>query len=242
VDLISFLDMFPRLVGGTIVTVELLSLSFIFGNALAVAIALGRVSRHLWRRRLAQVYIEAIRGTPLLVQIYLLYYGMGSIFAQTPAIKGSFFWPFLREGFWYAVAALTISTGAYSGEILRGAIEAVPLGEVEAAQSLGLSRWQISRHILVPRAVQMSLPALGGETVLLLKSTALASTITVVDVMGAANRIRSETFLVYESLLSAAVVYVLLTFLVTRIFAFLERRINRDRGVFVDGRAAARPG
>ena len=226
----------PKLLDGTLVTVELLVLSWIIGNALAVGTALARVSRNRLLRAPSWAYIQVIRGTPLLVQIYLFYYGLGSVFSHTPAIRHSFMWPYLRDGFWYAVVALGISTGAYTGEILRGAIGAVPLGEVEAARSLGLRGRHVTWLIVLPRAIQTCLPALGGETILLLKSTALASTVTVLDVMGQANFARAQSLRVYEPLLSAAVVYILLTIAITRAFAVVEARLNRGRGLMVQAR------
>jgi polar amino acid transport system permease protein len=212
-----FLDLFPQLIAGTITTLWLLVLSAIFGNALAIAVAIARISPNPLLRWPSQAYCTVIRGTPLLVQMY------------TPAVRSSIFWPYLRDGFWYAVFALVVSTGAYTGEILRGAMEAVPAGEIEAGRSLGLSRRLILRLIVLPRAIRMALPALSGETILLLKSTALASTVTVMDMMGVANYIRSQTFRIYETLLAAAVIYIVLTFLLTRGFLFMERRLAAGR-------------
>jgi polar amino acid transport system permease protein len=224
-----FLDLFPQLIAGTITTLWLLVLSAIFGNALAIAVAIARISPNPLLRWPSQAYCTVIRGTPLLVQMYLIYYGLGNVFAHTPAVRSSIFWPYLRDGFWYAVFALVVSTGAYTGEILRGAMEAVPAGEIEAGRSLGLSRRLILRLIVLPRAIRMALPALSGETILLLKSTALASTVTVMDMMGVANYIRSQTFRIYETLLAAAVIYIVLTFLLTRGFLFMERRLAAGR-------------
>ena len=223
------LSLLPRLLDGVAVTVALLVLAFIIGNALAVGVALARVSRNLALQAPSWLFVQVIRGTPLLVQIYLFYYGLGSLFARWPAVRESVVWPYLREGFWYAVIALGVSTGAYSGEILRGAIRAVPRGEVEAARSLGLRSWHVTRLVILPRAVQSCLPALGGETILLLKSTALASTVTVLDVMGQANFARAQSLRVYEPLLLAGVVYILLTLAITQLFAWAERRLNPER-------------
>ncbi len=220
------LGLLPRLLNGVLVTIVLLVLSWVLGNALAVGVALARVSNNLVARAPSWAFIQVIRGTPLLVQIYLLYYGLGSVFSHMPALRESFLWPYLREGFWYAVLALGISTGAYSGEILRGAIQSVPRGEVEAARSLGLHNWQVTRLVVLPRAIQSCLPALGGETILLLKATALASTVTVLDVMGEANFARAQSLRVYEPLLMAAAVYILLTLAITQLFALAERRMN----------------
>jgi polar amino acid transport system permease protein len=222
------LDILPPIVDGIRTTIALLVLAWISGNALAILTALARVSRSLPLRALSWVYIQVIRGTPLLVQIYLLYYGIGSLLTRDPAIRHSIFWPILRDGFWYAVLALGVSTGAYSGEIIRGAISAVPRGEVEAARALGLGPFHRTRLIVLPRAIQSCLPALAGETILLLKSTALASTVTVLDVMGQAEYQRAQKALTYAPLLTAALVYIVLTLIITRLFILVERRMNRS--------------
>jgi His/Glu/Gln/Arg/opine family amino acid ABC transporter permease subunit len=221
-----FLGLFPKLMDGLWTTILLVIYSGLLGNLMAIG---ARLSPNplLWMPSYA--FITVIRGTPLLVQIYILYYGVGDILARTPEVRQSFLWPYLRDGFFYAVLALALSTAAYSGEVLRGAIQAVPKGELEAARALGMSKALILRRITLPRAVRIALPTFGGETILLLKSTALASTVTVLDLMGVANFIRAQTFRVYEALLAAAVLYVVLTFILTRGFALLERRLNRDR-------------
>ena len=224
-----FLGLFPQLLHGTWITLLILFLSGVIGNALAIGVALGRVSRNAFLNSTSYFYTLLMRGTPLLVQIYLLYYGLGSIFAHTPAIRHSFLWPYLRDGFWYGVVALSLNTAGYTGEILRGAILAVPHGEIEAARAFGMSKWLVLRRITLPRAYRICLPTLVGETILLLKSTPLVSTITVLDMMGVANFIRVQTFRVYEPLLAAALIYVFLTFVLTRFFRWVEARLNRDR-------------
>jgi His/Glu/Gln/Arg/opine family amino acid ABC transporter permease subunit len=224
-----FLGLFPQLLHGTWITLLILFLSGTIGNALAIGVALARVSKNPFVNSTSYFYTLLMRGTPLLVQIYLLYYGLGSIFAHTPAIRHSFLWPYLRDGFWYGVIALSLNTAGYSGEILRGAILAVPHGEVEAARAFGMSKWLVLRRITLPRAYRICLPTLVGETILLLKSTPLVSTITVLDMMGVANFIRVQTFRVYEPLLAAALIYVFLTFVLTRIFRWLEAHLNKDR-------------
>ena len=218
-----------KLLEATPVTLALLLISGIIGNLLAVPVAIARVSRNpaLWVP--SYLYILIMRGTPLLVQIYLIYYGLGEVFAKSPEIRNSMFWPFLRSGFWYAAFALAINTAGYSGEILRGAIMAVPHGEIEAGRAFGMSKWLIMRRITLPRAIRICLPTLSGEAILLLKATALASTVTVMDILGAANFIRSQSFRTYETLIAAGIMYVILTFILTRIFYFVENRLNKDR-------------
>jgi His/Glu/Gln/Arg/opine family amino acid ABC transporter permease subunit len=210
-------------------TLKLLVVSGVIGNLLAVPVALARVSRNplLWIP--AYLYILVMRGTPLLAQIYLIYYGLGSLFPGIPGIRDSFLWPYLRDGFYYVCLALSLNVAGYSGEILRGGIQAVPHGEIEACKAFGMSRWLMLRRVILPRAIRITLPAFSGEVILLLKATALASTVAVAEVLGIVQKIRADTFRTYEPLLAAAVVYIVLTFIITRIFNFVERRLNKDR-------------
>jgi polar amino acid transport system permease protein len=217
----------PLFLEGAITTFWLVVLSGILGFALAVAIGVGRTSSNWLINAPCYAFTSVIRGTPLLVQIFILYYGLGSLFAQTPAIRQTFLWPYLRDGFWYVVLALTLSVGGYVGEVVRGALLSVPRGELEAARAYGFRGVALLRRIWLPRALQAMMPTLAGETVLLLKATALASTVAVVDLLGAANRVRADTFRVYEPLLFVAVIYFLATLLIERGFRVLERRYAR---------------
>ena len=162
------------------------------------------------------------------MQIYILYYGVGSVFASFPLIRHSLLWPYLREGFWYVALALTLSVGAYVGEVLRGGLRAVPRGELEAARAYGMRPAQVLRRVWMPRALQMLRPTLAGESVMLLKSTALASTVAVTDLLGAANLVRAQTLKVYEPLLVVAVVYIVLAFLIEQGFARIGRTPQRQ--------------
>jgi len=225
-DWTFFVAMVPQLVDGFWTTLSLWLFSLVAGLVGAVFVALMRMSPSLWLRGPAKTFLTVIRGTPLLIQVYILYYGFGNLFAQVPSIRYSPFWPILREGYWYAWAALAISFAAYGGEILRGGIAGVPRGEIEAARSLGLRSWMISLLIILPRALRISLPALGGQNIILLKSTVLASTITVMDLLGMANYIRMQTFKVYEPLLAVTVVFVILTWISARCVTWLERRYS----------------
>jgi polar amino acid transport system permease protein len=204
-------------------TLAILVLSAVFGFLLAILVALGRLSRHLVLAGISLVFSSVIRGTPLLVQIYILYYGVGSLLAHYPAIRHSIFWPYLREGFAYIVLALTLSVGAYVGEVVRGGLNGVPRGEIEAARAFGMSPRLVLRRVWLPRALQILLPTLAGESVMLLKATALASTIAVVDLVGAANAVRAQTYRVFEPLLLVAGIYVVLVLLIERCFGRLER-------------------
>lgn len=225
----SWLDGFiGELSRGVLLTVQLLLVSAVFGFLLAVAVALARLARNPLLAGSARFYTSVLRGTPLLVQIYILYYGLGSVFASFPLIRHSLLWPYLREGFWYVALALTLSVGAYVGEVLRGGLRAVPRGELEAARAYGMRPAQVLRRVWMPRALQMLRPALAGESVMLLKSTALASTVAVTDLLGAANLVRAQTLKVYEPLLVVAVVYIVLAFLIEQGFARIGRTPQRQ--------------
>lgn len=219
----------PLLMEGLWRTLLLVFWSGLLGFLLAIPVGLAQVSRRGVLSAISRGFTTTIRGTPLLVQVYLIYYGVGDLFSRTPEIRHSFLWPYLRDGFWYAVAAFTISVAAYEGEILRGGFLAVPKGELEAGRACGMSRFMVVRRIWLPRAIQVSLPTLSGEAILLLKSTPLAATITVIDLMGAANIIRAQTFRVYEPLIVVALVYVVLAVAIAMSFRFLERRVPTPR-------------
>ncbi|MBV6749876.1 ABC transporter permease subunit [Pseudomonas chlororaphis] len=205
-------------------TITLLLISSLLGFVLAVLVALARMSKNRLVAKASLFYTSVLRGTPLLIQIYIFYYGLGSLFAQFPLMRGSFLWPYLRDGYWYIVFALVLSVGAYVGEVIRGGLLAVPKGEMEAASAFGMTPRQSLLRVRLPRAMRLLLPTLAGETVMLLKSTALASTIAVIDLLGAANVVRAQTLQVYQPLLLVAGVYVCLTFLIEALFAFAERR------------------
>jgi His/Glu/Gln/Arg/opine family amino acid ABC transporter permease subunit len=216
-----------KLVQGLWVTLMLFAICGILGNLLALPIAFARISGRAWLRRPAYLYILVLRGTPVLVQLYLVYFGLGEVLGRYPDLRHTVLWPYLRSAFGYAVIALTLNTAAYCAEIWRGALQGLPKGQTEAARSLGLRPAQVGLLVLLPQAFRNALPALTGQNILLLKATSLASTITIFEVMAAANSVRSETFRVYESLLGAAVVYIALTLVITLGFSLVERWANR---------------
>jgi polar amino acid transport system permease protein/octopine/nopaline transport system permease protein len=229
-DVLTFVvyKLIPGLLGAIPTTLALTAICCVVGNLLAVPIAVARVSPHWYLWVPSYIYILLMRGTPLLVQIYLIYYGLGQILPHT-WVRHSFLWPFLRDGFWYAIFALSLNTAGYTGEILRGAIQAVPHGETEAGKAFGMSGWLIFRRITLPRAIRICLPTMSTETVLLLKSTSLAATITVMDVMGTARWLQKQSFRTYEPLIAAGLIYIILVFILSRFLNWLERRLNRDR-------------
>ncbi|WAS59075.1 ABC transporter permease subunit [Burkholderia ambifaria] len=229
----------PKLLAAVPTTLALLLLSGIASVAIGIPLALAAGSRHAAYRWPARGWIMLIRGTPLLVQLYLLYYGFGQIVPRE-WMRDSWASPLLRDAFWYAVVALSVNEGAYVATILRGAIAGVPVGEIEAGYAYGMTRAGVLRRIVGPRALRLALPALTGEAILLLKSTVLASTVTVFDVMGTANTLRFETLRVYEPLAGAAIVYVVLVALLTIPAARLEKHLNRYLTREPDDRMPAR--
>ncbi len=224
-------EVMPKLIAAIPLSILLLVTSGVIGNIMAVPVAVARISPNplLWMP--AYCFILLMRGTPLLIQIYLIYYGLGQVFGDMslfgkPLMRAL---PFLREGIYYAIFALSLNTAGYTGEILRGAILAVPHGEIEAGRAFGMSKWMIFRRITLPRAIRICLPTMSTETILLLKATALASTVTVYEVLGMAQYIRAQTFRVYETFIGAGIVYIVLVFILTRILNWLERYLNKDR-------------
>jgi polar amino acid transport system permease protein len=226
-------DWLPRyaeaLVSGLWQTILLLVLSVFFGFLLAVPLGLVQVTGPKPLKFLANLYCRFIRGTPLLMQLWLLYYGLGSLFPLIPEIRQSFLWPYLREGFFYAVLAFSLNFAGYVGEIMRGAFLSVPKGELEAARAFGMSPWKVLHRIWFPRAFRNVLPTLNGEVIQQLLATPLAFTVTVQDLMGVLYKVRQDTYIVYEPLIFGAFVYMLLVFGMTYIFRRVEAKIPQKR-------------
>ncbi|MXR37616.1 ABC transporter permease [Craterilacuibacter sinensis] len=224
-DFSWFSEYHPQLWLAALTTVQLLLVSGSAGFVLAILVGFGRLSKQPFIAWFSLSYTNLIRGTPLLVQIYVLYYGLGSLFQDMPTLRDSILWPYLREGFWYVALALTLSVGGYLGEVLKSGLRAVPKGGLEAARALGMPRLLVIRRIWLPQTLYMLLPTLAGESVMLLKSTALASTVAVMDALGVANLIRNQTFLTYEPLLIIAGLYLLLAIAIEQLFKRLESRL-----------------
>lgn len=206
-------------------TIWILVVTCVLGFALAVPLGLVQAAGPWWLAAPAKTFCTIIRGTPLLLQLWLLYFGLGSLFPQYPWIRESDLWPYLRQAWPYAVLALTMSFAAYEGEVMRGAFAGVPRGQLEAARAYGMPRFTIFRRIWLPQAIQRALPTLAGETVLQLKATPLVATITVVDIYAVASRVRQDTFIIYEPLLLLALIYLLITGVIIFLFKKLEARI-----------------
>jgi len=213
----------PLALEGLWATIWILAVSTFLGFLLAVPLGLAQAVGPWYLSIPARTFCTIIRGTPLLLQIWLLYYGLGSLFPQFPWIRSSELWPYLRQAWPYAVLALTLSYAGYEGEVMRGAFSGVAKGQLEAAKSFGMPRFTMFRRIWLPQAVRNVLPTLGGETILQLKATPLVATITVVEIYAVSSRVRSDTFIVYEPLLLLAVVYMAIAGVIALAFRRLEK-------------------
>ena len=206
---------------------ELVVLSGVIGILVAVPLALLRIARAPWLWMPAYGYIFFFRGTPLLVQIFLAYYGLSQF--ESLRDTGWLWNEVLSKPYWCAIIAFSLNTAAYIAEILRGAIQAVPKGEVEAAQALGLSRATQYRKVILPRAFRIMLPAYGNEVILMLKGSALASTIPLLDLMGATRSVIARTYMTMEFFLLAGVLYLLIAAAFIGLFRLLERALNAHK-------------
>ena len=214
----------PKLLEGAWLTLELVGIAVIAGLILAIPLGIARASKHWYVRALPYGYMFFFRGTPLLVQLFLVYYGM----AQFEVVRQSALWPYLRDPYWCAIITMTLHTAAYIAEILRGAIQAVPPGEVEAARALGMSRAKTMFYIVLPRAARIGLPAYSNEVILMLKASALASTVTLLELTGMARTIIARTYLPVEIFFAAGVFYLVISFVLVQGFKLLERWLRVD--------------
>ncbi len=221
-DINFALEHFPRLLKATKLTIELTLLSLFFGIFVGVFFAILRTSKNKILFFIAYYYSYILRGTPLLVQIFIIYFGL----AQIVWIRESFLWIFLKEPYSCAILAFTLNTGAYTSEIFRSAFETINKGIVEAANGLGLSKLNTFFKIKLPIAIRQSLPAYGNEMILMLKGTSLASTVTLLDLTGVAKHIISTTFRPVEVFIIAGSIYLIMTFVVHNFIKFLEKRYD----------------
>ena len=218
-DLTVIWESLPRLLGGAALTLEITVVSVLIGLCLAVPLAVMRLSGHALLWMPVYGYILYFRGTPLLVQLFLVYYGSGQF---RPFLDQIGLWVLFREAYFCAVLTLTLNTAAYTAEILRGAIQAVPRGEVEAARALGMSGLLLYRRIVMPKAFRLALPAYTNEVVFLLQATSLVSIITLLDLTGVARIIVARSFEPYKLYITAGLIYLAITY----VFVFVARRIE----------------
>ncbi len=203
-------------------TILLLLISLPVGFVLALLFALGRVSKIALLSRTIASYIFVIRGTPLLVQIYLIYFGLGSV----KFIRESFLWYALKEPFWCGVIALTINTVAYGAEIFRGGIQSIEKSQVESGLSLGFGKFLLLRKIILPIAIRKVLPSYGNELILMVKATSLVSLTTYMEMTGIARKIMAKTFAPVEAFIAAGILYLFLNFLMVEFVKYLEWKYN----------------
>jgi octopine/nopaline transport system permease protein len=221
---VAFLsDVMGRLLSALPTTLALFISCITLGIVLAFGLTWMRVSGIGVLDRFARAYIFVFRGSPLLVQMFLIYYGLG----QFPGVRHSFAWPVLREPFACAVISLGLCTAGYTAEIFRGALLAVPDREVEAARACGMSGFLLFRRIIFPIALRFALPAYSTELILMVKSTSLASTLTVAEMTGVAQKLIAQTYRTMEVFLCAALIYLAINFVVARIIAAVELRLGR---------------
>ena len=213
----------PEILGGLPETLSLVSVSLLLGFVAAVLVAVMRLSGKWLPEKLAYGYVYIFRSTPLLVQIFLIYYGSGQF---RPFLQEWGLWTFFREPYFCAILALTLNTGAYTSEIIRGGIQSVPFGQLEAGRAVGMSALQLFRRIVFPVAIRQALPAYGNEIILMVKSTSLASTITILEVTGIAKKIIAATFAPIEVFVVAGAIYLTINFIVSRAVMLTERWLS----------------
>ena len=213
---------FPKLLSATLITLKLLSASLIVGLFIGLLFAILRLNKNIFMNKFAYGYSYLFRGTPLLVQIFIIYYGLGNI----EYLRTTFLWVILKEPYWCAIIAFSLNTGAYTSEILRSAFQTIKPGIIEAGKSLGIPSKIIFYKIQIPIAIRQSLPAYGNEIILMLKGTSLASTVTLMDLTGVAKYIISTTFKPIEVFIVAGGIYLFMTFVVHNVIKFLEKKYS----------------
>ena len=229
----------PRLFEGALLTVEITAISVVVGLCFAVPLDLMRLAKNPLVWMPVYGFIFYFRGTPFIVQLFLIYFGSGQF---REALEGVGLWVFFREAYFCAVLALTLNTAAYTAEILRGSIRAVPFGEIEAARACGMSRGLLFRRIILPKAFRLALPAYSNEVVFLLQTTSIVSIIALMDLTGVARVIIARSFEPYKLFITAALFYLAMTYVVLTVFKKVEHRLSghlRDRPADAKGEPAA---
>ena len=221
-DLELILNSLPKLLPAALITLKLLISSLIIGLFIGLGFAILRLNKNIFINKFAYGYSYLFRGTPLLVQIFIIYYGL----AQIEYLRSTFLWTIIKEPYWCAIIAFSLNTGAYTSEILRSAFQTVKIGVIEAGKSLGISNKIIFYKIQIPIAIRQSLPAYGNEIILMLKGTSLASTVTLMDLTGVAKYIISTTFKPIEVFIVAGSIYLFMTFCIHNLIKFLEKKYS----------------
>ncbi len=221
-DLELMVNSFPKLLSAAVITLKLLSVSLIIGLFIGLFFAILRLNKNIFINKFAYGYSYVFRGTPLLVQIFIIYFGLG----QIEYLRSTVLWVILKEPYWCAIIAFALNTGAYTSEILRSAFQTIKPGIIEAGKSLGISNKVIFYKIQIPIAIRQSLPAYGNEIILMMKGTSLASTVTLMDLTGVAKYIISTTFKPIEVFIVAGGIYLFMTFIIHNVIKFLERKYS----------------
>ena len=221
-DLELMINSLPKLLSAAVITLKLLSVSLIIGLFIGLFFAILRLNKNIFINRFAYGYSYVFRGTPLLVQIFIIYFGLG----QIEYLRSTVLWVILKEPYWCAIIAFALNTGAYTSEILRSAFQTIQPGIVEAGKSLGISNKVIFYKIQIPIAIRQSLPAYGNEIILMMKGTSLASTVTLMDLTGVAKYIISTTFKPIEVFIVAGGIYLFMTFIIHNVIKFLEKKYS----------------
>ena len=221
-DFELMVNSFPKLLNATLITLKLLSVSLIIGLFIGLFFAILRLNKNIFINKFAYGYSYIFRGTPLLVQIFIIYFGLG----QIEYLRSTILWVILKEPYWCAIIAFALNTGAYTSEILRSAFQTIKPGIVEAGKSLGISNKVIFYKIQIPIAIRQSLPAYGNEIILMMKGTSLASTVTIMDLTGVAKYIISTTFRPVEVFIVAGGIYLFMTFIIHNLIKFLEKKYS----------------
>ena len=221
-DLELMINSFPKLLNAALITLKLLSVSLIIGLFIGLFFAILRLNKNIFINRFAYGYSYVFRGTPLLVQIFIIYFGLG----QIEFLRSTVLWVILKEPYWCAIIAFALNTGAYTSEILRSAFQTIKPGIIEAGKSLGISNKVIFYKIQIPIAIRQSLPAYGNEIILMMKGTSLASTVTIMDLTGVAKYIISTTFKPIEVFIVAGGIYLFMTFIIHNVIKFLEKKYS----------------
>ena len=221
-DFELMLNSLPKLLSASVITLKLLSVSLLIGVFLGLFFAILRMSKNIFINQFAYGYSYVFRGTPLLVQIFIIYFGLG----QIEYLRSTFLWVIFKEAYWCAIIAFALNTGAYTSEILRSAFQTIKPGIIEAGKSLGISNKIIFYKIQIPVAIRQSLPAYGNEIILMMKGTSLASTVTLMDLTGVAKYIISTTFKPIEVFIVAGGIYLFMTFLIHNLIKYLEKKYS----------------
>ena len=221
-DFDLIINSFPKLLSASIITLKLLSVSLIIGLFIGLFFAILRIKNNIIFGKIAYIYSYIFRGTPLLVQIFIIYYGFG----QVEFIRESFLWYALKEPFWCGVIALTINTVAYGAEIFRGGIQSIEKSQVESGLSLGFGKFLLLRKIILPIAIRKVLPSYGNELILMVKATSLVRLTTYMEMTGIARKIMAKTFAPVEAFIAAGILYLFLNFLMVQFVKYLEWKYN----------------